>query len=101
MVDQRLLHLGREDVGAAGDDHVDAAVGDVQEAVVVDVAQVADGPKTVRGLAQLRGLTEVVRAAVGRGAQEDLAELAGGHVGCRHGPRILTSVPRMPRPTLP
>ena len=50
---KRRLDLGRVDVHAAGDDHVDLAVAEVQVAVVVELAHVADG--------------EVVAVAVGRG----------------------------------
>jgi hypothetical protein len=41
--DQEVLGLLRIDVHAAGDDHERLAVGEVEEAVVVDVADVADG----------------------------------------------------------
>ena len=37
-----------KDIGAAGDDHVGAAVGDVQVAVVVEVADIAGGGEAVR-----------------------------------------------------
>ena len=39
----RRLDLGRIDVGAARDDHVHAPVGEVQPAVLVDIAHVAQG----------------------------------------------------------
>src|SRR5579872_2040605 len=41
--DQGRLDLGRVDVHAPGDDEVAAAVGQEQVAVVVEVAEVADG----------------------------------------------------------
>ena len=43
MVDQRGFDLGREHVGAAAEDQIDAPVGEVEVAVLVDVAHVADG----------------------------------------------------------
>ena len=41
--EQHALDLGRIDVDAAGDDHVGLAVAEEQVAVVVEVADVADG----------------------------------------------------------
>ena len=49
VVDERGLDLGGEHVGAAGDDEVDAPVDEVQVAVVVEVAHVADGAEAVVG----------------------------------------------------
>ena len=43
VVDQHRLDLGRVDVHAARDDHVDLAVAQEQVAVVVEVADVAEG----------------------------------------------------------
>ena len=48
-VEQHALDLGRVDVDAARDDHVDLAVAEEQVAVVVEVADVADGEEAGRG----------------------------------------------------
>ena len=76
MVDQRRFDLGREHVGAAADDQVDAPIGEVQVAVVVDVAHVADGGQPVGGDVERTG-AEVGRPAVGRRLHVDVADLAG------------------------
>ena len=39
---ERSLDLGRVDVDAAGDDHVDLAVADVVVALVVPIGDIAD-----------------------------------------------------------
>ena len=80
VVDQRVLDLGREDVGPAGDDEVRAAVGDVEEAVVVERAEVAGAGEPVVGDGQADRAAEVVVEPAGRPAQEDLADLAGRQV---------------------
>ncbi len=80
VVDQRRLHLRGEDVGAPGDDHVDATIGDVEVTVVVEVAHVADGLEPVVGRPQLRRVTEVVGSAVGGRSHEDLADLTSRDV---------------------
>ena len=49
MGQQRVLHLCWIDVLPAGDDHVHPPVGHVEEAVVVDPAQVAHGGEAVVG----------------------------------------------------
>ena len=77
---ERVLDLGREDVGAAGDDQVGAAIGDVEEAVLVEVAEVAGAGEAVVGDGESGGAAEVVVEAAGRPAQEDLADLAGGQL---------------------
>ena len=66
MAHQHLLDLGGSDVLAAGDDHVAEAVVDVEEAVVVDAAEVAGvQPAVLVGAARRDG----------RALDEDLAVL--------------------------
>src|SRR5947207_2112079 len=47
MLEQRGVHLGRVDVHTARDDEVGGAVGEEQETVVVEIAQVAEREVTV------------------------------------------------------
>ena len=47
VVDERALDLGREDVGATGDDHVDTPVDDVEVALGLEPAEVAAGGEAV------------------------------------------------------
>src|SRR6266540_6797521 len=58
MVDELVLDLGRVDVDAAGDDHVDFAIAQVQIAVLVEVADVAD--RRVFAALGPRGLVRVL-----------------------------------------
>ncbi len=80
MAEQRGLDLGRIDVHAAGDDEVRAAVGEEEVAVVVDVADVAEGevrlPVRAGGLL---GRLEILERIVGR-LQVHGADRARGHV---------------------
>ncbi len=80
MVDQRRFDLGREHVGTAAEDQVDPAVGQVEVAVVVDVAHVADRGQPV-GVDVERAGAEVRRSAVRRRLHVDVAGLAGGQFG--------------------
>ena len=80
MVDQRRFDLGREHVGAAAEDQVDPPVGEVEVAVVVDVAHVADGGQPV-GVDVERTGAEVGRPAVRRRLHVDVADLAGRELG--------------------
>ena len=66
MLGQRRLDLGGVDVAAADGEHVDAPVGEVEEAVVVEVAEVAE---RIPAVAALRGRADVAvgRRAAGRG----------------------------------
>src|SRR4029450_10342374 len=76
MAPQHLLDLAGEDVEAAGDDHVLLAIDDVDEAVLVDNADVAGMvPAEGRGLAR-RGLVVVVAQHDQAAAHHDLAALA-------------------------
>ena len=80
------FHLGREDVGPTGDDHVHPAVGHEQPTILVEPAQVADGGEVVLGH---RGGRHVAQVPVGdpvRLAQEDLTDLARREVARPRGP---------------
>ena len=58
---EHVLDLLRVDVHPAGDDHEGLAVGEEQVAVVVEVADIADGgPVRVLGMPRLGGLLRVV-----------------------------------------
>jgi hypothetical protein len=59
MHDEGLLDLGRVDVHAAGEDEVGAPVGQVRVALVVQVADVAQGGPAI-AVARVRGLDRVV-----------------------------------------
>ena len=64
---QHLLDLPRVDVHAGADDHVAQPVGEVQPAVVVEVADVADGERAVApGVGRLRRVVVVLEPAVRR-----------------------------------
>ena len=43
MADEDVFDLARVDVDAAGDDHVGDAIGDVEVALLIDIADVAEG----------------------------------------------------------
>src|SRR5262249_10296848 len=58
---QRGLHFSGKDVGAAGLDHVDPTVGDVQVALVVHPPEIADGGEAVCGH---RGLGHIAQVLV-------------------------------------
>jgi hypothetical protein len=78
---QRLLHFPRIDVLAAGDDHVLLAIGDEDEAMVIEDAKIAGVKPT---LAQHAGGRRAVVPVPGhrpRPADDDLADLAFGDVG--------------------
>src|SRR4051812_16934900 len=80
VLGERALHLGGEDVGPAADDEVDATIGDVEVAVLVEVAEVAGRAETVVGGRQQRRAAEVgVEAGRGR-PHVDLAHLARGQL---------------------
>ena len=71
------LHLRGGDVLAAGDDHVLLAVGEIEEAVLVHVADVAAAqPIAEEGGARLLGVAPVAARDLGT-AQADLAAFAG------------------------
>src|SRR5581483_3444540 len=80
VVDEGALDLGRVHVGAAGDDHVDAPVGDVEEALLVEVAEVAAGAEPVGGGGLALAAPEVPVQARRRRLEVDLADLARGQV---------------------
>src|SRR5947209_3163012 len=79
MLGERALHFGGKDIGPAGDDHVAAAIGDVEVAVLVEVTDVAGGPETVWRRGQQRRATEIVVSRAHRRTQIHLAELARPH----------------------
>ena len=86
VLHQRLLDLGGVDVEAAGDDHVLGPVDDEEEAVVVEVADVAGVVPAVRrrlggGLRVL-----VVAGHHQRAAHDDLAALAAAAAARRPDP---------------
>src|SRR5207237_5064837 len=76
VVHQGDLDLGRVDVGAAGDDQVDAPVDEVEETVFVEIADVADRAQALGGHLRLPG-PEIRRPAVERRPHVDVADLAG------------------------
>ena len=75
---QHVLRLLGVDVDAAADDHVGLAVGQVEEAVLVELADVAEGAPAVleEGVARLLGRVVVLEALHVRGAEVDAALLA-------------------------
>ena len=78
MLGKRVLDLGREDVLAAGDDHVLDPVDHVQEAGLVEAAGIAGvHPAVLQSLGGFLGLVPVALHD-GRAAHGDLAHLAGG-----------------------
>src|SRR4029453_14248637 len=98
MAPQHLLDLAGEDVEAAGDDHVLLAIDDVDEAVLVDNADVAGMvPAEGRGLAR-RGLVIVVAQHDQAAAHHDLAALAAP---APPAPRAGEDAPPLPPPPGP
>ena len=80
MGDQEVLAFLRIDVDAAGDDHERGAVGEVDEALLVDMADVADGAHRPVGRVRLRGLIRIVEIFERRsGLEPELAGLAARH----------------------
>src|SRR3569833_468345 len=69
-----LLDLARIDVGAAGDVHVGGAAGDVDEALLVHVAEIA-GPKPA--VAKRLGVGCGIVVVAGKHGRPDHADLAG------------------------
>src|SRR6202044_1138731 len=82
---ERALHLGRKDVGAAGDDHVAAAIGDVEITVGVDITDIACCAEPVGCRRQQRSAAQIEVSGAHRRAQINLAELTGTH---RLAPRV-------------
>ena len=72
MLDDDLLGFRRVDVHTAGDDHVAEAVGDVDETVFVDVADLTEGedPRAQVRLGRLLGVVRVDDSAAGRVFEE-------------------------------
>ena len=66
VVDECGLHLGGEHVGAAGDDHVDAPVDDVQVALGFEPAEVAAGGEAVDRTWRQRRAADVVEHPAAR-----------------------------------
>ena len=80
MFGQRVLDLGRVDVAAADGEHVDPAVGQIQVALVVEPAQIAQGvPGPIRVRAGPCGAADIAVGGptAGRRAHEDLPDHAG------------------------
>jgi hypothetical protein len=77
--EEHRLDLGRVDVDAAGDDEVGAAVGEEQPAVVVEVADVAEGvPLALVGALGLALVLEVGEAADGGDLRKTVPAVLGG-----------------------
>jgi hypothetical protein len=84
MRHQQVLGFLRIDVHTARNDHEARTVGEIQEAVAVDVADVADGAHAAVGRACGRralGVVEVLER--GGGLEPDLARCAGRHFAHR------------------
>ena len=80
MPEQDVLDLARVHVHAASDHHVDRPVGEVEVAVVVEVADVADGERVVApGASGLVGVVVVVEAHAPGWSDVDDPGRAGGH----------------------
>ena len=60
VFDERAFHFGGKDIGPAGDDHVAAAIGDVEIAVVIEMTDVTGSPEAVRCRGQQRRTAEIV-----------------------------------------
>ena len=80
MCDEHVFDLLRVDVHAAADDHVSLAVGQVQVAVLVEVADIAErGPATGQlGIGRLLGSLVVLECAAA--GEVHAADLAGAEV---------------------
>ena len=76
---ERGFDLGWKDIGAAAHDHVDTAVNEVEETVLVEVSDVAGGAKPVFGRRQWRCPAQIPVSRAHRRPQIDVAVLAGGH----------------------
>jgi hypothetical protein len=72
-----VLDLGGEHVLAAADDHLVVAAADVEQPVVVEVADVAGGHQSVDDLFAAAAGVALEREGV---ADEDPADLALGHL---------------------
>ena len=99
---QDVLDLLGVDVDAARHDHEQLAVGQIEVALVVEVADVPQrGPAlVVEGLARLLGVVVVLEGGgAGAAAEVDDAVLAGGS-SSPSSPQTCTS-PQMARPTEP
>src|SRR5579863_415587 len=77
MGDEQVLAFLRIDVDAAGNDHERGAVGEVEIALLVDMADVAEGAHRAVGRVHFGGPDGIVEIFEGRGGPEpDLAGLA-------------------------
>src|SRR5262249_48958689 len=78
MLREGDFHLGRKYVGPARLDEIDSPVGEVQVAMLIYPAQIADGGETVRSNRGLRNVAEVFvdEHAVTR-PRVDLSDLVG------------------------
>ena len=99
-VDEHVLGLLRVDVHAAGDDHVRLAVGEVEEAVVVEVADVAERRPALRVARALRLLRVVVVLELAAALEVDGARLADA-AARRRRRRQMWSVQPIGVPTVP
>src|SRR3546814_4539955 len=78
MLQDRRLDLGRKHIDAARFHHVGPAVGDVEVAVFVQPAEIADGYEAVGGsTGRLATPIFEADAVSGKGTKENLADLAG------------------------
>ena len=99
--DQQVLGLLRVDVHAAGDDHVRLAVGEVEVAVLVDVADVAERRPAAARCAISAVFFGSLWYSNWRAAGEvDRARLAAAAARCRPRRRC-AAVPTTARPTVP
>jgi hypothetical protein len=81
MVEEDVFRLPGVDVDASADDQVPVAVGEVEVAVVIEPADVADGEAAAAGVVgggRLLRVTQVAEAPpLRRGVEEDAADGAG------------------------
>ena len=77
MSADEVFDLGREDVLAAGDDHLVVAAADVEQALGVEVAHIAGGHQAVDDLLSTATGVALEREAV---ADEDPPDLTPGHL---------------------
>ena len=80
MCQDLLLDLARIDVGAAGDVHVRGPAGDVEEAFLVHVAEIAGAEPAVAECFRVGVRVVVVAGEHGRTADADLARLTSGQL---------------------
>src|SRR3954451_21535666 len=77
MAVELRLDLGREDVGAAAQDQVVATIRDVEVAILVEAAEVAERLPATFAFTRVRA---DVAVGLALGVHEDLADLADGQL---------------------